>query len=59
MITVGKYLNPKLYLSFGQALFDNASETRLRYTISPRWELETKTTGEKSGGDIYYKIEFD
>jgi len=59
MVTVGKYLSPKLYLSFGQALFNNASEARLRYSITPSWELESKTAGEKSGVDLYYNIEFD
>lgn len=57
MVTVGKYLSPKLYLSLGQALFTNASEARLRYNITPKWQLETRTTGEKSGVDLYYLIE--
>jgi translocation and assembly module TamB len=59
MVTIGKYLNPKLYLSLGQALFSNASEARLRYSIRPQWELESRTTGATSGIDLYYKLEFD
>ena len=59
MVTVGKYLSPKLYLSFGQALFTNASEARLRYSITPKWELESRTSGETSGVDLFYRIEFD
>jgi translocation and assembly module TamB len=58
MVTIGKYLSPKLYLSFGQSLFANASEARLRYSISKKWELESKVAGERSGVDLYYKIEF-
>lgn len=57
MVTIGKYLSPKLYLSLGQALFTNASEARLRYSITPKWELESRTTGETSGVDLFYLIE--
>jgi translocation and assembly module TamB len=59
MVTIGKYLSPKLYLSFGQSLFANASEARLRYSISKKWELESKAGAESSGVDLYYKIEFE
>lgn len=59
MVTIGKYLSPSLFLSFGQSIFTNASEARLRYTISKRWELESKVAGERSGVDLYYKIEFE
>jgi translocation and assembly module TamB len=58
MVTIGKYLSPSLFLSFGQSIFTNASEARLRYTISKKWELESKVAGERSGVDLYYKIEF-
>lgn len=58
MVTIGKYLSPRLFLSFGQALFSKAAEARLRYTISKKWELESKAAGEVSGVDLYYKIEF-
>ena len=57
MVTVGKYLSPKLYLSLGQALFTNASEARLRYNITPKWQLETRTSAAKSGVDLFYLIE--
>lgn len=59
MVTIGKYLSPSLYLSFGQSIFTNASEARLRYTISKKWELESRVAGERSGVDLFYKIEFD
>lgn len=58
MITIGKYLTPDLFISFGQSLFTNTSQARLRYTISRRWELES-VVGEESGVDLYYKIEFE
>ncbi len=58
MITIGKYLTPELYISFGQSLFTNLSQARLRYQISRRWELES-VFGVESGADLYYKIEFE
>lgn len=58
MITIGKYLTPDLFISFGQSLFTNTSQARLRYNISRRWELES-VLGEESGADLYYKIEFE
>lgn len=57
MLTLGKYLSPSLYVSIGQSLFSDTQQFRLRYSISDHWELES-TTGEESGVDLYYKIEF-
>jgi translocation and assembly module TamB len=57
MLTVGKYLSPNLYVGFGQSLFEESSEFRMRYTLGEHWEVESKT-GTESGVDLYYKIEF-
>jgi autotransporter translocation and assembly factor TamB len=57
MLTIGKYLSPSLYVSIGQSLFANTQEFRLRYSLGTHWELES-TTGEESGVDLFYKIEF-
>lgn len=57
MLTIGKYLSPSLYVSIGQSLFTNTQSFRLRYSIGERWELES-ATGEESGVDLFYKIEF-
>jgi len=57
LITVGKYLTPQLYLSYGRSVIGNSNLIRLRYSISRRWELETES-GTASGADIYYKLEF-
>ncbi|ABA87448.1 protein of unknown function, DUF490-containing [Syntrophotalea carbinolica DSM 2380] len=57
MLTIGKYLSPSLYVSIGQSLFANTQEFRLRYSLGKHWQLES-TTGEESGVDLYYKIEF-
>lgn len=57
MLTIGKYLSPDLYVGYGQSLFTEASEFRMRYSLGEHWEVESKT-GTESGVDLYYKIEF-
>ncbi|MHB8771840.1 MAG: translocation/assembly module TamB domain-containing protein [Syntrophales bacterium] len=58
ILTVGKYLTPQLYFSYGRSLFTGGNLFRLRYDIFKQWQIETQT-GSASGVDIYYKIEFD
>lgn len=58
LVTVGKYLTPKLFISYGRSLFSPTTYLKARYTFSDRWELET-WTGTESGADLYYKINFD
>lgn len=57
MLTVGKYLTPQLYLSYGRSLFTGSNLFRLRYDISRNWQIETQT-GAESGVDLFYKLEF-
>ncbi len=58
MVTVGKYLTPKLYFSYGRSLFTEGNLFRLRYDIYKKWQIETQT-GSVSGVDLYYNIEFN
>ena len=57
MLVVGKYLTPDLYISYGRSLFSGGNLFFLRYNLSKSWQVETQT-GQESGVDIYYKIEF-
>jgi len=57
MVTIGKHLTPKLYISLGRSLFTDATLVTLRYTLSKRLEIET-TTGTESGATLFYRIEF-
>ena len=57
MVTVGKFLTPKLYVSYGRSIFTEGNLFLLRYDISKHWQIETQT-GTESGADLYYKIEF-
>ena len=49
--TVGKYLSPKLYLSYGVGVFDPGEVVTLRYLFSARWNFEAQnaTTGSRAG----------
>lgn len=55
--TVGKYLSPKLYLSYGVGVFDPGEVVTLRYLISRRFnfEAENSTNGNRAG--INYRYE--
>lgn len=55
-LVLGTYLSPRLYVSYGLGLFDNANTVRLRYKIGRKWTLQGET-GSQSGGDILYTIE--
>jgi translocation and assembly module TamB len=59
MFQVGKYLTPKLYISYGRSLFNQQQQVRARYSITKRWEVESKISSDATGGDMYYRIEFD
>ena len=58
LLTVGKYLTPKLYLSYGRSLISGGSLFMLRYDLLRHWQLETQS-GAESGADLYYKLEFN
>ena len=59
MLQVGKYLTPQLYFSYGWSLFSDSHVFRVRYNITKQWEIETRTGTEATGGDIFYRIEFE
>ena len=58
LLTVGKYLTPKLYLSYGRSLVTGGNLFQLRYDILRHWQVETQS-GSESGADLYYKLEFN
>ena len=54
---LGKYLSPKLYISYGIGVFEAVNVFRLQYFLSKNWKVVTESSGGNSGGDIYYEIE--
>ncbi len=53
---LGKYLSPRLYVSYGIGLYEPINLLRLRYTLSRHWALEAES-GSISGADILFNIE--
>jgi translocation and assembly module TamB len=58
LMTVGKYLSPDLYISYGRSLFSDQYLVSARYSLSKKLELESKA-GMETSVDLFYKIEFD
>lgn len=56
-LVIGKYLSPRLYVSYGIGLFDPINVLRMQYAVSERWQLVTQSSSESTGADILYTIE--
>lgn len=55
-LTIGKYLSPKLFVSYGVGLFQPGHFFRLQYDLSKRFKLVGES-GLQQGGDVLYSIE--
>ncbi|MEX0617576.1 MAG: translocation/assembly module TamB domain-containing protein [Pseudohongiellaceae bacterium] len=55
-LTLGKYLTPDLFISYGLGLFDRQSVVSLQYELSERIRLQAES-GEHQSIDINYSIE--
>ncbi|WP_233841200.1 translocation/assembly module TamB domain-containing protein [Dyella sp. 2HG41-7] len=55
--TVGKYLSPRLYLSYGVGLFEPGQVITLRYRLSRRWSFEGQNATDFNRASLNYRIE--
>jgi translocation and assembly module TamB len=55
-LVLGKYLSPRLYLSYGISLTESINTVKMRYTLSDRWTIRTEAGKERSA-DLVYTIE--
>jgi len=55
-LVVGRYLAPKLYVSYGVGLVESVNKVNLRYELTDRWKLEAES-GIHQGADLLYSIE--
>ena len=55
-LVVGRYLSPKLYVSYGVGLLEAINTLTVRYQISEKWQLKAES-GEAQGADFLYTIE--
>jgi translocation and assembly module TamB len=56
-VTIGRYLAPGLYVSYGIGLFEAANIFNLRYTINSMLTLESTTSAENSSADLLFTLE--
>lgn len=55
-LVLGKFLSPRLFVSYGISLTESINTLKLRYTISDRWVLKTEA-GEHQSADIEFTVE--
>jgi len=55
-LVIGKYLSPRLYVSYGISLVEEINTLKLRYTIGDRWTVSAES-GLEQALDIEYRIE--
>jgi translocation and assembly module TamB len=55
-LVIGKYLSPRLYVSYGISLVEEINTLKLRYTIGDRWTLSAES-GVEQAFDAEYRIE--
>ena len=57
-LLVGKYLSPKLFVSYCVGIFEPVSTLRLLYTLGSKWILVGESSAVRSSADVLYVIEF-
>jgi translocation and assembly module TamB len=55
-LVLGRYLSPRLYVSYGISLAEAINTVKMRYTIGDRWTIKTEVGKERSA-DLVYTIE--
>lgn len=55
-LVLGKFLSPRLFISYGISLTESINTLKLRYTISDKWILKTEA-GEAQSLDVEYTIQ--
>jgi translocation and assembly module TamB len=55
-LVIGRYLSPRLYVSYGIGLIEAFNTFIVRYQISKRWQLKAES-GESHGADLIFTIE--
>ncbi|MBU2642016.1 MAG: translocation/assembly module TamB domain-containing protein [Gammaproteobacteria bacterium] len=58
VVSVGKRINSRLMMSYGQSLDGLEQIVKAIYLLSPRFRVEA-TTGTATGVDVFYTLEYD
>jgi translocation and assembly module TamB len=55
-LVLGRYLSPRLYVSYGVGLAEAINTVKMRYTIGDHWTVKTEA-GTQRSADLVYTIE--
>ena len=55
-LVLGKYLSPRLFVSYGVSLTESINTIKMRYTINDRWTVKTEA-GKERAADLVFTIE--
>lgn len=55
-LVLGKYLSPRLYVSYGLGLTEQLNAIHLRYSLGDHWTVRT-TAGQLKGADLVFSVE--
>jgi translocation and assembly module TamB len=55
-LVLGKYLSPRIYVSYGISLAEAINTLKMRFTIGDRWTIKTEA-GKARSADIVYTIQ--
>jgi translocation and assembly module TamB len=56
-MTIGRYLTPDLYISYGIGLFDKVNTFNMRYRLTDRLHVESTASSGRTGADLIYIID--
>jgi len=54
-LVLGRYLSPRLYVSYGVSLTQQLNTFKMRYTLGDHWTIRTEV-GQAYGADLVYTI---
>jgi translocation and assembly module TamB len=55
-LVLGKYLSPRLYLSYGISLTESINTIKMRYTLDDHWTVKTEA-GKERAADLVFTVE--
>ena len=55
-LVLGKYLSPRLYVSWGVSLAESINTFKMRYTLDENWTVKTEA-GKERAADLVFTIE--
>jgi translocation and assembly module TamB len=55
-LVLGKYLSPRLYVSYGISLAEAINTLKMRYTLNDKWTIRTES-GREQIAEVVYTIE--